>query len=151
MEDKSVFDVLDVLKHIASFDEDTWYTLTRINCSFEEYAKSKEGVRDFIRIFAIDDSINIARKIGSFDDVWYTLTKINRWFAVYASSNAGIQEFIDCYKEVFRSSNTMSTSLFGELHSFNGEPAIAVLDIGIILYYYNGLYYDHNMPALIDI
>lgn len=116
MEDKSVFDVLDILKHIASFHEDTWYTLMCMNCSFEEYAKSSAGIRDFIRIFAIDDSINIARKIGSFDsDTWYMLTRINKWFAIYACSDAGIQEFINCYKRVFVIGEMEATYLFGKL------------------------------------
>lgn len=79
MDNKSIFDVLDVLKYIASFHEESWYALMRINCAFEEYAKSSAGIRDFTRIFAIDDSINIARKIGALDgDTWYRLTRINR-------------------------------------------------------------------------
>lgn len=43
--------ILDVLIHIASFNRKTWYNLTLINEEFNKYARTGDGVNEYVSLF----------------------------------------------------------------------------------------------------
>jgi hypothetical protein len=120
--------ILDVLKYIAIYDEDTWYKLTLIDEDFKKYAYSDAGISAFIRAFYKCEIRNdiIHRKIfgrgHSFDDLpayecivpggtmrmWYYNGEVHR-----ADDKPAIILFND-YKEWYK---------HGKIHR-DDEPAI---------------------------
>ena len=59
--------ILDIIVHIASFDEDIWYKLYTLIPRFKEYATSYTGRKHFIKIFT---------KISSDNPIIHTLFKM---------------------------------------------------------------------------
>jgi hypothetical protein len=58
-----------------------------------------------------------------FTNAWYKLTQIDDEFKNYSKTNAGIKLFINLFTITLKNDNIYATTLFGELHSINDEPA----------------------------
>jgi hypothetical protein len=83
-----------------------------------------------------------------FTNAWYKLTQIDDEFNKYSKSNAGIKLFINLFTITLKNDKVNATTLFGELHSINDEPAYYSTQIlyydFVKIWFFNGKVHRHN-------
>jgi hypothetical protein len=124
--------VFDVVKIIASYDEDEWYKMTIANEEFNQHACSDVGIQEFISLFwryEIEELV-----FGTTRRVWKILGIIHSFNDLPAIINpSGSQYWYNNNK----------------IHRDNDKPAITYT-YGESRWYQNGLLHrDDNKPAII--
>lgn len=121
--------VLDVLIHIASFNEETWIKLYLYDDEFNSYARTNIGINKCIQSF------------------WKTMNTID--LPMYKSSSKNQNLVSPFWKGKSSAFGEKVRTIFGKPHSFYDEPSVISI-YGDMAWHKNGVNHrDNNMPATI--
>jgi hypothetical protein len=121
--------VLDVLIHIASYDEETWIKLYLYDDEFHSYARTNIGINKCIQSF------------------WKTMDTID--LPIYKNSSRSWNLVGIFWRGKSSIVGEKVRTIFGKLHSFYDEPSVISI-YGDMAWHKNGVNHrDNNMPAII--
>lgn len=121
--------VLDVLIHIASFNEETWIKLYLYDDEFNSYAQTNTGINKCIQSF------------------WKTMNTID--LPIYKSISWNWNVVSLFWKTGNTTVGEKVKTIFGKPHSFYDEPSVISIR-GDMCWHKNGVFHrDNNMPAII--
>ena len=122
----NIFDFLDIIIYIASFDADAWYKLTRIHNAFRGYSMTPIAIKKYIELATV---------IGIGNSTKYTL------FGLLHRED-DLPAFID-------EDGSQHWFKIGLLHRDNDLPAFIYTTYGKYWYKHGEIYRDGDLPSRI--